>query len=152
MHDIFADLVGLIELNAQTKKIHINTNLPEDIIVFADDNALKTILRNLASNALKFTPEGGIITLSAKNYDQNYVQIAVNDTGVGMDAITMTKIFRIDSKHSTKGTQGEGGTGLGLLLCKEFAEKNGGTISVESIVEVGTTFKVLLPKGENKTA
>jgi two-component system, sensor histidine kinase and response regulator len=105
-------------------------------------------LRNLTSNALKFTNEGGKVTISAKPFEEKFVQISVNDTGIGMDEATLDKIFRIDSKHSTKGTQGESGTGLGLLLCKEFAEKNDGSISVESIPEVGTTFKVLLPIGK----
>ncbi len=145
---LFDDLVGLIQLNAQNKKIHIVTTLATEIKIFADENAVKTILRNLASNALKFTPEEGKVTLTAKQYNENFVQISVNDTGVGMDTLTMTKIFRIETKHSTKGTQGETGTGLGLLLCKEFIEKNGGTISVESIVDVGTTFKILLPIGK----
>ncbi len=148
VNTLFDDLVGLIQLNAQTKKIHLVTNLSTEIKIFADENAVKAILRNLASNALKFTPEDGKVTLAAKQYNENFVQISVNDTGVGMDAVTMTKIFRIETKHSTKGTQGESGTGLGLLLCKEFVEKNGGTISVESIVDVGTTFKVLLPIGK----
>jgi signal transduction histidine kinase/Tfp pilus assembly protein PilF len=143
--EIFADLVGLIQLNANNKKIHLVTHTTPDIKVFADENALKTVLRNLASNALKFTLEDGKVTLAAKPYDDKFVQISINDTGVGMDAATIAKLFRIDSKHSTKGTQGESGTGLGLLLCKEFVEKNGGSISVESILEVGTTFKVLLP-------
>ncbi len=145
VNEIILDLIGLIQLNAQNKKIHLGTNIAPNIKVFADENALKTILRNLASNALKFTPEDGKLTLSAKPYDEHFIQISVNDTGVGMSHDTISKLFRIDSKHSTKGTQGESGTGLGLLLCKEFVEKNGGTITVESIVDVGTTFKILLP-------
>lgn len=144
---LFDDLIGLIQLNAQNKKIHLVTNVSTEIKIYADENAVKTILRNLASNALKFTPEDGKVTLAAKQYNEHFVQISVNDTGVGMEALTLTKIFRIETKHSTKGTQGESGTGLGLLLCKEFVEKNGGTISVESIVDVGTTFKILLPIG-----
>lgn len=144
---LFDDLIGLIQLNAQNKKIHIVTNVAHDTKVYVDENAIKTILRNLASNALKFTPEEGKITFTARNYNEKFVQIAINDTGVGMDDETMAKIFRIDSKHSTKGTQGETGTGLGLLLCKEFVEKNGGSITVDSVLDVGTTFKVLLPIG-----
>jgi signal transduction histidine kinase len=145
---LFAEIVGILQLNAQNKKINLLSNANPDIWIYADENAVKTILRNLASNALKFTNEGGKVTMSAKIIDDKFVQLAVNDTGIGMDEQTLDKIFRLESKHSTKGTQGEAGTGLGLLLCKEFAEKNNGSISVESIAEVGTTFKVLLPIGK----
>ncbi len=144
---LFDELIGILQLNAQNKKINLVINAQSDIWVYADENAVRTILRNLTSNALKFTNEGGKVTVTAKKVEDKFVQISVNDTGLGMDETTMDKIFRIDSKHSTKGTQGESGTGLGLLLCKEFAEKNNGSISVESILEVGSTFKVLLPVG-----
>jgi signal transduction histidine kinase/ligand-binding sensor domain-containing protein len=142
--------VEFLSSNAANKQIALVMDIPENVSVFADANQLQTILTNLIANALKFTNEGGSVSIRANTYTDTHIRIAVADTGVGMSASVMDKIFRIDAKHSTKGTAGEAGTGLGLLLCKEFVEKNGGQISVESVEEQGTTFYfTLLIKGEN---
>ncbi len=145
--------VELLQSVANHKNIQLICNINTDLYVFADANQLQTILTNLIANALKFTDELGIIQIvankdmSQKNKDkpEEFVYMEVTDTGVGMSADVMDKIFRIDSKHSTKGTAGESGTGLGLLLCKEFVEKNGGKIGVKSIENQGTTFYFTLP-------
>ncbi|WP_169315233.1 tetratricopeptide repeat-containing sensor histidine kinase [Bernardetia litoralis] len=119
--------------------------------VFADENAVFTILRNLVSNAVKFTPREGIIRVKAekeKDKDENetgFIKISVIDTGIGMPKVVYKRLFRLDNKHSTKGTEGEKGTGLGLIICKEFVEQNGGKIGVKSKEGEGTTFWFTLP-------
>ncbi len=116
--------------------------------VVADSNLVGTIIRNLVSNAIKFTPSGGEVTLDAKPSNgsgENWVDVSVSDNGVGMTDQQLDQLFRIDANQSTRGTDGESGTGLGLLLCKEFVEKHGGEISVESEEGNGTTFRFTLP-------
>ncbi|MFZ6012772.1 MAG: sensor histidine kinase, partial [Bacteroidota bacterium] len=110
----------------------------------AHKNSVNTVVRNLISNAIKFTPEGGRITLNVQQTATD-VQVSVADTGVGMTPEILQKLFRIDTKHTTKGTANEKGTGLGLILCKEFIEKNGGRIWVESKLEKGSIFYFTLP-------
>ncbi|HEX2866240.1 MAG TPA: ATP-binding protein [Ignavibacteriales bacterium] len=136
--------------NAEAKDICLSNEVKSEISVFADQNMVSTILRNLLSNAIKFTNSGGEVSLTAVEKDQ-YAEICVKDTGIGMTKDIMEKIFRIDSKLTTKGTQGEEGTGLGLILCKELIEKNRGEFRVESHPGKGTVFTFtlpLLPKGE----
>lgn len=139
------DIVEVLKNNAHAK--HIKIDLEESLAVklFADQNQLSVILTNLISNAIKFTYIEGKITVGAILRDGNMAEIFVRDTGTGMPAEVVDKIFRIDSKHTMKGTQGEAGTGLGLLLCREFAEKNGGKIWVESTEGVGSTFRFTIP-------
>ena len=108
--------------------------------------SINTAVRNLISNAIKFTPEGGAITLGLQQ-NKNNVIVSIADTGVGMSKEIISKLFRIDTKLTTKGTANEKGTGLGLILCKEFIEKNGGQILVESEVGKGSVFYFTLPVG-----
>ncbi len=135
----------LLQVNAQAKNIAVLCSIASNLTVWADANQLKTILTNLIANAIKFTPQDGKVSIGAtpqipQTNETQMILINVTDTGVGMSETVTQKIFRIDSKHSTKGTAGESGTGLGLLICKEFVEKNGGEIWVESQEEQGTTF------------
>jgi signal transduction histidine kinase len=106
---------------------------------------LKTILRNLVSNGIKFTPEGGSVKVAAELEDK-YVKLTVKDSGVGISEQNIQKLFKIDVNFSTQGTHKERGTGLGLILCKELVEKNGGKIKVESEIGQGTRFIFTLPK------
>ena len=109
---------------------------------------LKTILRNLVCNAIKFTNINGEINLSAKQ-NQGEIEITVSDNGVGINKDVIDNLFKIDSNFTSKGTQEEKGSGLGLILCKEFVEKHGGKIWVESEKGKGSDFKFTLPRKEN---
>jgi signal transduction histidine kinase len=110
----------------------------------ADKNMVKTILRNLISNAIKFTNKNGSVNAGA-SVTVNNVEISVCDSGIGMTEETMAKLFRLDANLSTHGTENEKGTGLGLILCREFVEKHGGKIWVESEPGKGSTFKFIIP-------
>lgn len=129
---------------AMHKSIAIHLDLAANVPVFADRQMLSTIIRNLISNAIKFTPEEGNITIKAFRTD-NQTIISITDSGIGISSERINKLFRIDSNNSTLGTAEEEGTGLGLILCKEFVDKHGGTIQVESQPGAGSTFTVGLP-------
>jgi len=129
------------------KNITISNELKENIHIRADKNMINTILRNLLGNAIKFTHKNGGIKVNAYQQD-NYLVVSVADTGVGIEPETMSKLFKISEKVSTDGTEEEMGTGLGLILCKEFVEKHGGKIWVESEVGIGSDFKFTLPLAE----
>lgn len=139
----------LFKVYAQSKNITLKYAVPKQINVFADPNYTDMVIRNLVSNAMKFTPEGGEVKVSAKN-KEDYVEISVSDTGVGIEPEALKNLFRWDNKHITLGTFGEKGTGLGLILSKEFVEKSGGTLSVISEVGKGSVFTFTLPKEEKK--
>jgi len=129
---------------ALQKSIAINLNLPHNKTVFADKAMISTIFRNLISNAIKFTMPGGEVTISAVE-TQNEIVFSVRDTGVGIPLNNIGKLFHIDQSYSTPGTNKEKGTGFGLILCKEFVEKHGGIIRVESEDKIGSTFYFTLP-------
>jgi len=133
---------------ASGKMIKLIFDIPNDMIVYADKNMLETILRNLINNALKFTPKFGEVTVGTKNENGSFI-IFVKDTGVGIEKKDFDKLFRTDIKYSQQGTEHEGGTGLGLLLCKEFVEKHGGKIWVESEAMKGSIFYFDLGSFEN---
>jgi len=132
---------------ANNKGISIVYDIPDHIEVCADKDMLQSIIRNLVSNALKFTPKGGKIRISAKGLPDNSVEITVKDTGIGMSPSMVGDIFKLDAQTNRKGTEGEPSTGLGMLLCKEFVEKQRGTIWVESEEGKGSAFKFTLPMG-----
>ena len=136
---------NIFELTAKNKEIEFTCSIDENISVFADEDCLRTILRNLISNALKFTKPGGKISIEATEEKNGFIKFSVADSGVGMDKETLEKLFVITEKVTTRGTKGEAGTGLGLLLCKELVEKNNGTISVKSKINKGTAFCFTLP-------
>jgi signal transduction histidine kinase len=129
---------------AGQKSIVIKKDLPQNAPVFADKAMIGTIFRNLVSNAIKFTMTGGEVIISAVE-KQNEIIFSVKDTGVGIPKNNIGKLFRIDQNYSTPGTNKETGTGLGLILCKEFVEKQGGRIWVESEEKIGSTFFFTLP-------
>jgi signal transduction histidine kinase len=136
--------MDILQPQAEHKHIRLESLVDKDIIAKADKSMTGTVLRNLISNSIKFTPSGGKITISAET-ENKHVQIMVSDTGVGISAKRLPELFRIDTKVSTIGTDDERGSGLGLILCKEFVEKQGGKITVQSKVGQGSQFKFTLP-------
>ena len=139
------EILALLKANAEKKQITIINKITTPFTVFLDNYSFRSIVQNLISNAIKFTNPGGEITIWA-NEKNDFVELFVSDNGIGINSELLKKIFNIETRHSTKGTDNEVGTGLGLLLCKELAEKNGGAITIESQVERGTTIRVTLPK------
>lgn len=137
---IVNEVFNLYKETAQKKNITLLNNIDEAIKIFADKNMLDVIIRNLVGNALKFTPRDGSISISVHQASANEIIISVKDTGLGMDEHVLNDLFRLDKKVSTTGIEGEKGTGLGLILCKDFVEKHNGKIWAESEVGVGSTF------------
>jgi len=137
--------IDMIYETAKSKDIEIATDIADGLLVFVDINMVQTVIRNLVFNAVKFTPKGGKVTLLAKVATGNNIEISIQDNGIGMGRNIIENLFRIDVHTNRKGTEGEPSTGLGLLLCKEFTEKNGGKIRVESEVGIGSTFYFTLP-------
>jgi len=147
---VIAEIQNL-QHTADQKNIKLTNNTPENLTIKADYNMLLTILRNLISNAIKFTPEGGQVKVEAKiegevKGEKSQVVISVSDTGIGMTKETIENLFKIESSISTRGTNNERGTGIGLLLCKDFIEKHKGNIAVKSMPGKGSTFTIYLPK------
>jgi signal transduction histidine kinase len=138
------DIQNIFNIQIRKKNITVLNNIPENLNVFADKNLLSTILRNLVSNAIKFTPPGGYITLSAEKSDGK-VDISVSDTGIGMSRHQINNMFQLDTHITKTGTSQEKGTGLGLILCKEFIEIHKGTIHIESEPDKGSIFTFSLP-------
>lgn len=132
-------------LNASVKNIKIVINVPSESMLSIDKNTSITFIGNLVNNAIKFTPEGGTITIRYHENADN-IELHIIDTGVGMTSEIIGKLFKIEESISTRGTNNEKGTGLGLILCKEFINKNGGDISVISEVGKGSEFIITLPK------
>ena len=140
--------IELLNYNADKKEISITNNVTDDIFVNGDINSIKTIFRNIMNNAIKFTNTGGRIEINSEDIGEFY-KIGISDTGIGISEENLKKLFRIDVQFTTPGTDKEKGTGLGLILVKEFVEKNGGEITVESVLNKGTTFYFTLKKYEN---
>lgn len=140
------DVIHLLRLQANTKNIRIINKIGEPVYAFADKDMIHLVLRNLLSNAIKFTPLRGKITIGL-NETPDYVEVYIQDTGVGISKEAIQKIRKKDY-FTTKGTTNESGTGLGLMLCKEFIVKNGGKIHIESEPGIGSTFSFTLPCGE----
>jgi signal transduction histidine kinase/ligand-binding sensor domain-containing protein len=135
---------NFLEGQAQRKNITIQTDIGASVFIKADENMVKTILRNIVSNAIKFTPDNGIIMISSI-LARPFVEITVSDSGIGIAEEKLKLLFKQDTNFSTQGTAKETGTGLGLILCKEFVEKHRGTIRVESSVGKGSKFIFTLP-------
>ncbi len=134
----------LVKENAKKKGIIIENRIPNNYFILADRNMLSTIIRNLVANSIKFTDSGGKVTMEAKIEGTDTI-ITISDTGIGMEQKTIDKLFVLGEKISTHGTRAESGTGLGLLLVKEFVDRHRGTIEVESVLGKGATFRVSIP-------
>lgn len=138
------NITAILGNHAHGKGIQIINSIQTELLAFCDINLTATILRNIVSNAVKFTPQGGSITISGRS-DGETVFVSVADTGVGIPKDKLPSLFKVGATRSTTGTANETGTGLGLIICREFAERNGGSISAESEENVGTTFTFTMP-------
>jgi PAS domain S-box-containing protein len=143
LHELIHDSTEALRSVAEMKEIVIQATIPGELTVMVDTSMITTVVRNLVSNALKYTDSNGRVAITAA-LDQSRVQVSVEDTGMGMDPHTLTRVFSLDQKASCPGTRGESGTGLGLILCKEFVEKHGGHIWVESEPGKGSAFHFTL--------
>jgi PAS domain S-box-containing protein len=140
--------IEIMKYRAMQKEIKLINEVSQNQKVFADEKMVNTIFRNLLSNAIKFTKKEGKIIVRSKKLDNNKVEISVCDTGIGIAENDLKKLFRIDEKLNHLGTEGETSTGLGLLLCKGFVEKNKGDIWVESLENIGSTFYFTLQSAD----
>jgi signal transduction histidine kinase len=140
-----AQIIDQLSQQAALKNINVINNVDKTHIAKADSNMLKIIMRNLISNALKFTQNGGKIEISSHKSKKGFITIEVADNGIGISEEIAANLFHSNNHSSTKGTQNEQGTGLGLLLCREFIERHGGNLSIESYQGQGSTFKFTIP-------
>ncbi|OQY47559.1 MAG: hypothetical protein B6242_04770 [Anaerolineaceae bacterium 4572_78] len=167
LHEVIEDNVRLLRTNSKEKEVNLQNKINPELFIYADENMIDTIARNLISNAIKFTNEAGDVIISAKVKTkqgektgsqshlamstgklpvvQSFVEVSISDTGIGMSREDLNKLFRIDVHHSTIGTNKEQGTGLGLIICREMIEQNQGRIWIESKFGKGTTVKFMLP-------
>ncbi|MBK8806648.1 MAG: hypothetical protein IPO21_08385 [Bacteroidales bacterium] len=147
INDIVNEAFELLNNNAEKKEISLHYSVKDNSpkIIFADRNTVSTIIRNLISNAIKFTNKNGEIVVDVKTDTKSNTYISISDNGVGMTESQKSRLFRIEKDNTTQGTENETGTGLGLIICKEFAQKNGAELTVESEVDKGTTFTLSFP-------
>jgi signal transduction histidine kinase len=143
LNTLIEDVLDQFKVQTDQKEILLSSTMEDSTMVFADYNMVDAVVRNLLSNAIKFTPNGGEISVS-KVENTDHWEIAVKDTGVGIDLEDQEKLFDLSSKYSTFGTNNEMGTGLGLGLCKEFVERCGGQIWVSSEKNGGSIFRFTL--------
>jgi signal transduction histidine kinase len=144
LHDLLVDEIENISTSAKQKQIELNHFIAISLNIFADLQMVKTILRNLISNAIKYTNTGGEITISASESKQ-FIEIGIKDNGVGISFEAQKNLFKTDAFQSTAGTNNEQGTGFGLLLCTEFVGMHGGNIWIESEPGKGSEVKFILP-------
>lgn len=142
------EVIDLLLYTATQKSIRVISQIPKSAVCFADKAMISSVLRNLVSNAVKFTENGGEVIISAKSSDSKYI-VTVSDNGTGMSKEESDNLFRIDKFYSTRGTNNEGGTGLGLILCKEFISRHGCEIWAESKKGKGSNFLFTLPRNSS---
>ena len=137
--------MNLVQLASEKKNIRIRQQIPDRLAITADPQMFQSLVSNLVFNAIKFTPYGGEVTIAAKELPDQAIILSVSDNGIGMDKATLDNLFSINRSNYRKGTEGEPSTGLGLVICKDFVEKHGGKIWVESEAGKGSTFYFSLP-------
>jgi len=137
--------IGFIKSAAEKKQISITADTDTPVMVSADNQMINSVLRNLINNAVKFTPEKGTLKITTRE-DLKMVNVSVKDSGIGMDQDTIDKLFHLDKPKTSKGTAGETGTGLGLVICKDFVDKHDGSLHIESEPGKGSTFTFSIPK------
>lgn len=146
LNEHIVETISLLNHAAQLKNIVLEFKAIAEVKIFADPNMIQTAVRNVISNAIKFTRPGGWVSVSLET-SEDIVHVVIQDNGIGMTADVLNKVFRIEENYKSKGTSGESGTGLGLILCKEYIEMNGGNIKIISDPEKGSTFTLELPLG-----
>ena len=146
LSELISANVELVNQRSRQKGTQVINKAANPVYVYADKNMVNSVLSNLLWNAVKFTNKNGTIAVNAKKNDNKLIEISVKDTGVGISKCVIDNLFKVGGNTGSKGTDGELSTGLGLLLCKEFVEKNGGKIWVESEEGVGSTFYFTLPE------
>jgi PAS domain S-box-containing protein len=146
LKSVLTKSIELVKGAAYKKEIELRINIPEHAVVYADIHMLETIVRNLLSNAIKFSNKSGVIEISTSKTENKMMRIEVKDNGIGMGTELVSKLFSLTENTKRKGTEGEPSTGLGLIICKEFVEKQGGQIWAESIEEEGSSFIFTLPQ------
>ena len=149
LYDVTEKAIALLSHNADSKKIQLSNTIAADMEVYADPNAVSTILRNLITNAIKFTEPDGQIVVAA-TFENNVTQVSVSDNGIGMKEETSQQVFQSEFPLSTTGTREEIGTGLGLLISRELSALSGGEIWVESEEGQGSTFFFTLPTEDSE--
>ena len=140
LHYNINNTIYLLKPNADLKNISVINKCPKDVIIFGDPNLISTVVRNITNNGIKFTPASGSITINCKKINNEYHQVSISDTGIGMEESQVNNLFKLDKAKSTPGTNDEKGTGLGLIISKEFIDMHKGDIWVESEPGKGTTF------------
>jgi CheY-like chemotaxis protein len=151
LHSFIMESTEIIMESARNKSIDIEYLIPIELQMCADVNTIQSVIRNLVSNAVKFTPKEGKIQVLARAIDPNNVEISVKDSGIGMNARIMGHLFDIDVRTNRNGTDGEPSTGLGLILCKEFIERNNGKLWMESVEGMGSAFYFTVPSRPSPT-
>lgn len=144
LENMLDHITKLLQINLDKKTISFHKKIMAGLSIIADKSMLEMTIRNLISNAIKFTPQNGSITLNAFQ-NKNKIRIEIQDTGIGISSENIKKLFKIESNYSLEGTNKEKGTGLGLVLCKEFIERNHGRIEVKSEIGKGSIFSIILP-------
>ena len=145
LSEIIRDTIPICEYRFKAKDIKFVQELEYQTTVFVDNNMIQTVIRNLITNAGKFTRRGGAITLKSEKLDDYEVQVSVSDTGIGMSQQQLAQLFKLDKLQSRYGTENEAGTGLGLIICRDFVQKNNGRIWATSSENEGSTFFFTLP-------
>ncbi|MFC2086310.1 sensor histidine kinase, partial [Bacteroidota bacterium] len=144
MYKVSEEVLAFADVSALQKKITITNSVPRDLKVYGDKNMINTVLRNLISNAIKYTNINGNVDVKAILQNE-IVEFSVKDNGIGISEENIDKLFKMDVNYTTKGTSDEKGTGLGLILCKDFIELHNGKIFIESEINEGTTVKFQIP-------
>jgi signal transduction histidine kinase len=142
---VVQDNVALVKASAELKNIEIDINVDLELMAWADADMVNTIIRNILTNAIKFTHKNGTVSIIVVKKDEKCLHVSIEDNGIGISDVEKEKLFKIGFSNSKLGTDNEEGTGLGLILCKEFAKRNNGDLFVESTPDVGSTFTFTLP-------
>jgi len=146
LKQIVEECIGYYKGVAEVKGIDLQATVTDSSVIYSDKEMVKIIIRNLIGNGIKFTPEHGNVRISAlTNSDKDAETVVIEDTGIGISKEQIPNLFDLDSTYNSSGTNGEKGTGIGLKICKEYVERNNGSITVESTVGVGTKFIIELP-------